>query len=84
MEPLVPIPFPAAAEAAQDIALNEVDVAIAMVSRGAAVRVRVAGMQTSIADEIAGVAAAHAGQARIRFVVERSPSGTTFTVGPRA
>ena len=50
MEPLAPIPFPAAADVAEDIALNEVDVAIALVSAGAAVRVRVAGIEAGIAD----------------------------------
>ena len=83
MEPLAPIPFPPAADAAEDAALNEVDVAIAMVSRGAAVRVRIAGMSTGIADAIAGVAAARAGSVGLRFVVERSQGATTFTVGPR-
>jgi hypothetical protein len=83
MEPLAPIPFPPAADASEDVALNEVDVAIALVTAGAAVRVRVAGIGTAIADAIAGVAAARAGAAGLRFVVERSPSGATFTVGPR-
>ena len=83
MEPLAPIPFPAAAEAAEDIALNEVDVAIALVSAGAAVRVRVAGIEAAIADAIAETAAARTRAARVALTVEPSPDATTFTVGPR-
>jgi hypothetical protein len=83
MEPLAPIPFPPAADAAEDVALNEVEVAIAMVRAGAAVRVRVAGIATSIAEAVAGIAAAHAGMAGVRFAVERSAGAVTFTVGPR-
>jgi hypothetical protein len=83
MEPLAPIPFPPAADAAEDAALNEVDVAIAMVRAGAAVRVRIAGIQTPIGDAVAGIAAARAGTVGVRFVVERSADAVTFTVGPR-
>lgn len=83
MEPLAPIPFPAAAEVAEDIALNEVDVAIALVSAGAAVRVRVAGIEAAIADAIAETAAAQTRAARVALTVEPSPDATTFTVGPR-
>ena len=83
MEPLAPIPFPLAADAAEDSALNEVDVAVAMVSAGAAVRVRIAGLLGSTADAIAGVAAARASTAGLRFVVDRSPHAVTVTVGPR-
>jgi hypothetical protein len=83
MEPLAPIPFPPAADAAEDVTLNEVDVAIALVSAGAAVRVRVAGIRTAIAENVAGVAAARAGAAGVRFVIERSSSAATFTLGPR-
>ena len=50
MEPLAPIPFPPAADAAEDVALNEVDVAIALVARGVAVRVRIAGLSAAIAE----------------------------------
>ena len=83
MEPLAPIPFPPAADAAEDVVLNEVDVAIALVARGAAVRVRIAGLSSALAEAVAGIAAARAGSVGLRFVVERSASGATFTVGPR-
>jgi hypothetical protein len=56
MEALAPIPFPPAADAADDAALNEVDVAIALVSAGAAVRVRVAGIAAPMADRLREVA----------------------------
>ena len=65
MEPLAPIPFPAAADAAEDVALNEVDVAIALVSAGAAVRVRVAGIEAAIANAIAETATARTRAARV-------------------
>jgi hypothetical protein len=83
MEPLAPIPFPPATDAAEDAALNEVDVAIALVAYGAAVRVRIAGLTAATAEAVAGIAAARAGTMGLRFVVERSPHGATFTVGPR-
>ena len=83
MEPLAPIPFPAAADVAEDIALNEVDVAIALVSAGAAVRVRVAGIEAPIADAIAETATARTRDAHVALTVEPSPEATTFTVGPR-
>jgi hypothetical protein len=83
MEPLAPIPFPAAADVAEEAALNEVDIAIALVVSGTAVRVRVAGLGSALADAVAGIAAARAGAAGLRFVVERSPGSATFTVGPR-
>ena len=74
MEPLAPIPFPAAADVAEDIAL---------VSAGAAVRVRVAGIEAGIADAIAEAATARTRAARVALTVEPSPEATTFTVGPR-
>jgi hypothetical protein len=84
MEMQAPIPFPAAADAAEDAALNEVDVAIALVARGAAVRVRIASIDPAVADAAAGLAAARAGAVGLRFRIERSPTATTFTVGPRS
>jgi hypothetical protein len=83
MEPLAPIPIPAAADAAADAALTEVEIAVALVAGGSAVRVRVAGMTPDIGDAIAGLAAARAGAAGVAFRLERSGSGVTFTVGPR-
>ena len=67
MEPLAPIPFPPAADAAEDVALNEVDVAIALVAHGVAVRVRIAGLSAAIAEAVAGIAAARAGSAGLRL-----------------
>ena len=83
MEPLAPIPFPRAVDAEEDAALNEVDVAIALVSAGAAVRVRIASLRPPIADRVAGVAAARTSGAHVAFSLERSDDATTFTVGPR-
>jgi hypothetical protein len=83
MESVAPIRFPLATNAAEDVALNEVDVAIAMVRAGAAVRVRLAGIGIAIAEDVAGIAAARAAEAGVRFAVERSPGAATFTVGPR-
>ena len=83
MELHAPIPFPPASSSAEDAALTEIDVAIALVVGGSASRVRVAGIAARVTDAIAGVGAARAGAAGVRFV-ERSPYGTTFTIGPRA
>jgi hypothetical protein len=84
MELHAPTQFPAAAETVEDTMLTEVDIAIAMVGRGAAIRVRIASIETEVADAVAGIAAARAGAAGLRFRTERSPSTTTFTLGPRA
>jgi len=83
MEPLAPIPFPAAVDAEEEAALSEVDIAIALVSAGAAVRVRVAGIRPPVADALAGLAAARTSAAHVALSLERSPRATTFTVGPR-
>jgi hypothetical protein len=83
MERLAPIQFPAAVDAEEDAALNELDVAIALVTGGAAVRVRIASLRTSIADQLAPLAAARAGAAHVAFSVDRSAEMTTLTVGPR-
>jgi alkanesulfonate monooxygenase SsuD/methylene tetrahydromethanopterin reductase-like flavin-dependent oxidoreductase (luciferase family) len=83
MEPLAPIRLPAAVEIEEDIALNEVDVAIALVAAGAAVRVRIAGLREPVADQLAGLAAARTAAAHIAFHVDRSPDAVTFTVGPQ-
>ena len=83
MDALAPITFPPAADAAEDAALNEIDVAIALVSAGAAVRVRVAGIAAVMADRLEEVAAARSSAARVRFQAEHGPEAVTFTVGPR-
>jgi hypothetical protein len=86
MELQVPIPFPPAADAANDAAdqsvLTEVDVAIALVASGIATRVRVAGLDLPVVERLAGLAAARAGSSGLRFVLERSAECGTFTFGP--
>jgi hypothetical protein len=84
MELDAPIPFPAAADAADETTLTEIEVAIRMVEAGVATRVRVAGVSAAVADRVAGIGAARAGAAGLRFVVERSTLSSTVTVGPRA
>ncbi len=65
------------AEDLVDVDLREVDTAIAMISRGAAVRVRLVGLHAP--DEVAPVALARAQAAGIGFRVERLGSiGLTF------
>ena len=90
MEPLAPIPFPPAADAAEDVALDEVDVAIALVAHGAAVRVRIAGLSAAIAEAVAGIAAAPAPAASgsgssssARRAARRSRSGRVPEAGDR-
>lgn len=83
MELHAPIPFPPAVDAADDAALAEIDVAIALVASGIARRVRVANLLDGIAEHVAGVGAARAGAAGVRFVVERSSLSRTLTIGPR-
>jgi hypothetical protein len=62
--------------------LREVDVAIEMVARGAAVRVRLVGL--SAADEIAPIALARAQVAGVEFRIERDGSATRLIFGPIA
>jgi hypothetical protein len=83
MELQAPIPFPPAADAAEDAALTELDVAIALVTGGVARRIRIASVAIEIADRVSGIGAARAQAAGLRFIVERSGSCATFTVGPR-
>ena len=83
MELQAPIPFPPAADAAEGSALNELDVAIALVLGGVATRVRVAGVVAELADRVAGIGAARAQAAGLRFAIDRSERSVTFTVGPR-
>jgi hypothetical protein len=80
-----PIPFPRVAEptdAELEAALAEVDVAIAVVQRGAAVRIRLIGF--GLAEAIVGLAAAHAQLAGVAFQVDRPEvSGAlSLIVGP--
>jgi len=83
MELHAPIPFPPAVDASDDAALAEIDVAIALVASGIASRVRVANIADDIAEHVAGLGAARAGTAGVRFVVERSSLSRTLTIGPR-
>jgi hypothetical protein len=60
--------------------LREVDVAIEMVARGAAVRVRLVGLHA--ADEIAPIALARAQFAGVDFRIDRDGPATRLTFGP--
>ena len=68
------------AEDPVDVDLREVDVAIAMVAQGAAVRVRLVGLPS--AARIAPIAHAHARSAGIDFRVDGSGPTTRLTFGP--
>jgi hypothetical protein len=63
-----------------DADLREVDVAIEMVARGAAVRVRIVGMNA--ADAIAPIALARAQLAGVDFRIDRSSGATLLNFGP--
>jgi hypothetical protein len=67
-------------EASIDADLREVDSAIEMVTRGAAVRVRLVGLQA--AEEIAPIALARAQAAGVQFALDRRAT-TRLTIGPR-
>lgn len=64
----------------QDIDLREVDVAIEMVARGAAVRVRLVGLDG--ADDLASLALARAQKAGVGFRFEHTGGTTRLTFGP--
>lgn len=85
MEHIEPTPFPRALEPTDedlDDALAEVDAAITLVSRGAAVRVRLIGF--ALAEAVAGPAAARAQIAGVRFQIDRpdAAAATAIIVGP--
>ena len=85
MEHVEPIPFPRASEPSDDElenALAEVDAAIALVRRGAAVRIRLIGF--AMIDAISGIAAAHAQLAGVAFQIDRPivAGVLAITVGP--
>ena len=87
MEHIEPIPFPRALEPSDedlDDALAEVDAAIALVARGAAVRVRLIGF--ALAEAVAGLAAAHAQLAGVGFQIDRPDvaGALAIIVGPIA
>ena len=70
-----------ASESSIDADLREVDTAIAMVARGAAVRVRLVGLHAP--DDVAPIALARAQAAGVRFGLDREAT-TRLTIGPRA
>ena len=85
MEHVEPTPFPRALEPSEedlDNALAEVDAAIALIRRGAAVRVRLVGF--ALAEAVAGLAAAHAQLAGVGFQIDRPDvAGTAaMIIGP--
>ncbi|MFL5684507.1 MAG: hypothetical protein ACJ77D_00495 [Chloroflexota bacterium] len=63
-----------------DADLREVDVAIALVAQGAAVRVRLVGLAS--ADRIAAIALAHAQSAGVDFRVDGTGPTTRLIFGP--
>jgi hypothetical protein len=63
-----------------DVELREVDVAIEMVVRGAAVRVRLVGLADP--DHIAPIALARAQGAGVEFRVEHDGTATRLIFGP--
>jgi len=63
-----------------EVDLREVDVAIEMVARGAAVRVRLVGLTD--ADVIAPIALARAQLAGVDFRVDHAGTTTRLTFGP--
>jgi hypothetical protein len=85
MEHVEPTPFPRVPEpSAEEVekALAQVDAAIALVSGGAAVRIRL--IAFPLVDMVAGLAAAHAQLAGVAFQIDRlDPVGAAaMIVGP--
>ena len=85
MDHVEPIPFPFALEPSDedlDDALAEVDAAIALVTRGGAVRVRLIGF--ALAEAVAGLAAAHAQLAGVGFQIDRPDvaGAAAMIIGP--
>jgi hypothetical protein len=60
--------------------LREVDIAIELIARGAAVRVRLVGL--TMAARIAPIALAHAQRAGVQFRVEPAGGTTRLVFGP--
>jgi hypothetical protein len=83
VEHVEPIPFPRApSDEDLDDALAEVDAAIALVTRGGAVRVRLIGF--ALAEAVAGLAAAHAQLAGVGFQIDRPDvaAAAAMIIGP--
>jgi hypothetical protein len=74
------MPFLPRADDSLDVDLREVDTAIEMVVRGAAVRVRLVGLAG--ADAIAPIALARAQLAGVDFRVDHTGATTRLTFGP--
>jgi hypothetical protein len=82
--PVIPFPVdPDGATDADELAVVEIDAAIAMVVGGHADRVRLTALP--FVDRVAGIGAAHAHTAGVSFRVERAERAgvLTVTVGPR-
>jgi hypothetical protein len=85
VEHIEPTPFPRVIEPSDedlDDALAEVDAAIALIRRGAAVRVRLVGF--ALAEAVAGPAAAHAQLAGVGFQIDRPDvaGAAAMIIGP--
>ena len=85
MEDIEPTPFPRALEPTdEDVerALSQIDAAIALVVRGAAVRIRLIGFP--LVDVLAGLGAAHAQLAGVGFQIDRlaPTAAAAMIVGP--
>jgi hypothetical protein len=85
MERADPILFPRASgptDEQLDTTIAEIDGAIELVSRGAAVRIRLVGF--ALAEAVAGLAAAHAQVAGVAFQLDRADVAGAFSliVGP--
>jgi hypothetical protein len=85
VEDIEPTPFPGAVEPTdEDVerALSQIDAAIAVVARGAAVRIRLIGFP--LVDVVAGLAAAHAQLAGVGFQIDRlaPTAAAAMIVGP--
>jgi hypothetical protein len=85
VEDIGPTPFPRAVEPSdEDVerALSQIDAAIAVVARGAAVRIRLIGFP--LVDVVAGLAAAHAQLAGVGFQIDRlaPTAAAAMIVGP--
>jgi len=76
------LPFPDASTDPMDRDLTEIDVALGLVARGVATRVRLISLARP--ESAAAIGLAHAQQAGIAFSLERAPDGgIAVTVGPR-
>lgn len=76
------LPFPGASTDPLERDLTEIDVALDLVARGVATRVRLVSLARP--ESAAAVGLAHAQVAGIAFSLERAPDGAVaLTVGPR-